>query len=82
MKRLNFRFADILFFDSYFCFITKIASNNSPNESEYRQKLYDISNCFHYDAIDNFINEIRYTLSSNCGYSISKREVDLLKSSI
>ena len=82
MKRLNFRFADILFFDSYFCFITKIASNNSPNESEYRQELYDISNCFHYNDIEHFINEIRHSLSSNCGYSISKRELDLLKSSV
>ena len=82
MKRLNFRFADILFFDSYFCFITKIASNNSYNESEYRQKLYDISNCFHYNDIEHFINDIRHSLSSNCGYSISKRELDLLKSSV
>lgn len=83
MKRLNFKFADILFFDSYFCFITKIASNNSPNDlSEYRRKQYKISNCFHYDDIDGFINEIRYSLSSNCGYSISKRELNLLKSSV
>lgn len=82
MKRLNFRFADILFFDSYFCFITKIASNNSHNESEYRQKLYDISNCFHYNDIEHFISNIHYSLSSNCGYSISKRELDLLKSSV
>lgn len=83
MKRLNFRFADILFFDSYFCFIAK----TSPSEdiSIYDDKcrqLYRTSSCFHYNEIDHFIDQLRYFLFTDRRYSMSEREQNLVKSTV